>query len=497
MAYSIFHVTGAALLCLASTASFASSSGNSRPAGSPLASSVVKPKPAASTAPSTQVERFGALPIPVIDPLRLNLDSDPVLALGSSGADPTFRQAIAAAVERNPALDEAVAQVDEARGTRNEAEARMLPTIDLSLSHYEVVARAFSNDTQNLIERSRPHRRSDAIASAQQTVFDFGGNFSRLRAASQRLRAAEHSTVDTQTQVALRGVATWYNVFGYRALTALSKQFLASQRDLQVELGRRIQQGVSAPADVVQLDSYIAATNGEIADYRRRLNTAEAQFVELVGRSPPLDLKRAPPPAVQYRSAQEAQAAIEQAPTVLAAKALASAARLEARAYRADTLPRITAGADIGRYGAFENKRDYDARITSTLSWRLFGGAKQRAEQAAARERGAQARADRVLEDARRDAAIAFTDLEGLQASERALREGYIAARRSRDIIAQRFILSRGTLFDLIASENSYYAAAARYILNLTELDAARYALLARTGTLIDALGLPRQVFRR
>ena len=34
----------------------------------------------------------------------------------------------------------------------------------------------------------------------------------------------------------------------------------------------------------------------------------------------------------------------------------------EARAARADRLPQITAGIDAGRYGVFENDRDYDIR---------------------------------------------------------------------------------------------------------------------------------------
>lgn len=433
---------------------------------------------------------------PLADPLRLNLTGDPILALALPAGRSSFRQAVVAAVARNPSLGEAAAQVDEAQGARNEAQAHMGPTLDLSFSHYEVVSRAFSHDSLNIIERSRPRRRTDAIANLSQPVFDFGANIARLAAADERLNSAHFASADAETQVALRAVESWYNVFGYRALLSLATHFIASQRDLRSEVGRRVGQGYSAEADLVQIDSYIASTSSEIADYRRRLQTAEAQYTELVGVAPPSDVERAPPPPVQYRTVEAAQADVQRTPAVLAAGAIARATRSEAKAGRADTLPRITAGADIGRYGAFENPRDYDSRVTGTLSWRLFGGAKQRSEQADARQRGAEARYERILEEARRDAAIAFTDLAGLRASEQAARQGYIAARRSRDVVAQRFAVSRGTLFDLIGAENSYYSAAARYILTLTELDTARYALLARTGTLIDALSLPRQVIR-
>lgn len=488
-------VAGIALLCLASGQVWAAPEASVL-GGSPLSASSL-PQPTKIQPPRlAPVHKNIRLAEPVEDPLRLDLTGDPVLSLAKPAERSSFRQAVVAAVARNPSLGEAAAQIEEAQGAKNEAWAHMGPTVDFSFSHYQVISRAFSNDSKNLIERSRPRRRTDAVGSISQPVFDFGANVARLTAADQRLNAARFGSADVATQVALRAVSSWYNVFGYRALLSLATQFLSSQRDLRTEVGHRVAQGYSAAADLVQLDAYLASTTSEIADYRRRLQTAEAQYTELVGVAPPADVERAPPPPVQYGTVEEAQADVQRMPVVLAAAAIARATRSEAKAARADQLPRVTAGADIGRYGVFENARDYDSRVTGTMSWRLFGGAKQRGEQADARQHGAQARYERILEEARRDAAIAFIDLAGLRASERAAREGYIAARRSRDVIAQRFAVSRGTLIDLVAADNAYYSAAARYILTLTELDSARYALLARTGTLIDALGLPRQVVR-
>ena len=69
-----------------------------------------------------------------------------------------------------------------------------------------------------------------------------------------------------------------------------------------------------------------------------------------------------------------------------------------------------------------------------------------------------------------------------------ALEASYIASRRSRDVIAERFRAARGTLFDVVAAEDTYFESATAYIQALTELDAARYVLLSRMGRLLDAL---------
>ena len=68
------------------------------------------------------------------------------------------------------------------------------------------------------------------------------------------------------------------------------------------------------------------------------------------------------------------------------------------------------------------------------------------------------------------------------------LETSYIASRRSRDVIVERFRVARGTLFDVVAAEDNYFESATAYIQTLTELDAARYILLSRTGRLLEAL---------
>ena len=124
------------------------------------------------------------------------------------------------------------------------------------------------------------------------------------------------------------------------------------------------------------------------------------------------------------------------------------------------------------------------------MRWRLFGNAAARADQAGARARSADARAERIEEEAARDAAIAWSDVRALEQQLESLEMAYIASRRSRDVIAERFRAARGSLFDVVAAEDAYFEAASAYIQALTELDAARYVLLSRTGRLLEALAI-------
>lgn len=430
-----------------------------------------------------------ALPAPVADPLRIDLAADPVLRLARTQAPfPLFRDTIAAAVARHPVLLEQEALTDEARAGLEEARERQRPGADITLSTYRVISRAFSNDPGNLVERTRPEQRTDALLSVQQTIFDFGAGDSRVEAAGARLRAAAADVDVAANRVALAAIAAWYDAFAYRALVALTSAFGDSQRELKQAVEERVRQGVSAPADVARVESYIASAATRLARFRRLLANAEARFAELAGDPPPPGLERAPAPALPVMTRDMAAYAALAMPQVRAAQSVADAAHQDVRAVWADRLPQVAAGVDAGRYGVYETDRDYDIRGRLTVRQRLFGGAEARLDQARARARAAEARAYRVREEAQRDAAIAWSDVLALEEQLAALEAAYVAARRSRDVLIERFRAARGSLFDVVAAEDTYFEAATAYIQAITELDAARYVLLSRTGRLLDAL---------
>lgn len=428
---------------------------------------------------------------PTADPLRIDPSTDPILRLAHSQASlAEFRAAVAGAVERHPATQESEATTAEVRAVVAEAHERRLPSIDLSVSSYRVLAREFSNDPNNIVERSRATNRTDAQLSIQQTILDFGASAARVAAAGARLRAAAAEAEATADRIALGTVAAWYDVFATRALVAVTESFVANQEELREAVEERIRQGVSAPGDTARVESYLASAQTRLARFRRLLANAEARFTELTGYIPPPTLERAPVAALPALTKDAAALAAMRTPAARSAQAMADSARQEAKAVRSDRLPQVSAGIDAGRYGVFETDEDYDIRGRVTMRQRLFGGSEARLSQYRARARAADARATRIREEAARDAAIAWSDVRALEEQVEALEASYIASRRSRDVLIERFVNARGDLFDVVAAEDAYFETATAYIQALSELDAARYVLLSRTGGLLDALGI-------
>ena len=154
------------------------------------------------------------LPDPDPMPLAVKLDSDPILAIADAIADEAaFHEVIGEALKANPTLTEGQADGAAAWAAKRGARSAIFPRIDLGLNANRAIAREFSNDPDNVLERARGSGRFDATATLEQILFDFGATGMRIDAAIERVGAAEAELDRKSETVALRAIAAWYDLF--------------------------------------------------------------------------------------------------------------------------------------------------------------------------------------------------------------------------------------------------------------------------------------------
>lgn len=438
------------------------------------------------------VQLPAALPRPVADPLRIDFSKDPILAYGHTTAPAEhFRATIARAVETHPGIREAQAAERVTVAEKQEARSALFPTLDLGLITDRSLSRQFGNDSNAVVERVRPFRRTDATATFTQTLVDFGATSRRIRAAGARENAAEAQIESSADDVALRAISAWYDLAGYSALVEMGDTLDQSQADLVEAVKMRILQGLSAEGDLARVQTYVANAQSRLAQFRRSLSNAEARYVEATGLPAPQKLERPELNAKLPPTIEEARIAAQNSPQVRAAQFAARAARADWGAVNADNLPRVQGVIDAGRYGLFETKNDYDVRARVILRHRLTGGGGQaRSNQAQARYEQAMAAAERTTQEAEREAAITFSDIKASEEEVAALERAYIANRQARDVLIERFRVTQGSLTDVLNAEDNYFEISASYIQAVTRLDAERLVLLQRGGNLLAALGV-------
>lgn len=441
------------------------------------------------------------LPDPNPAPLSDGAAPDTILAIATAQADEAaFHQVIAEALKANPSLTEGRAEGAAALAAKRAADSAQLPRVDLALSANRAIAREFSNDPDNVIERARGSGRVDATASVEQIIVDFGASRKRIDAAIERIGATEAEYDRKSEAVALRAVSAWYDLFAFGHLTELAENFIGQNEKLRAAVDSRIAQGVAAPVERAQIDGAVASARLRLAQYAREYANARARFRELFAIDAPGRIARAPAPELERLSDDALTARAAGSAPVRVAEASARAARADADAARADTQPNITAGVDAGRFGLYEpGRRDYDVRGRVTFRYRLFGPGDARADEARARANAADARALSVRLEAEREARIAWADVASLDDILAAYRDDYLASRVTRDAVVERFRAVRGSLFDTLDAEDRLFAAAANYIRTISERDAAVFVALARSGDLLRFLKITpadRELFR-
>ncbi len=426
--------------------------------------------------------------------MLVQAETDPLVGLARAAMPwAEFRPLIQSVIARNPAVGERTADAAEALAYRREAKSALFPTVDLVFASNRALARNFSNDPDNVVERSRGKGRVDANASAQLLLFDFGATRRRIDAATARIEGSNADLDRAREAVALRAIGAWYDRFATSEMVSLARSHLAQLEGLRPAVDMRIRQGVSAPIERSRLTAIIASARATLAGFERQRANAEARYGELFGEEAAAPMVRLPAPEQGVQSRDLIVHMASTSPLVVAAEAEARAARAEAQASRSQRLPSVSLGVDAGRFGLFEQGRtDYDVRARVTVRQSLFGPGAARSDQAKARADSALYRADSVRAEAAREAAIAWSDVQALDQLLAAREADYLASRQLRDAETERFRLYRGTLFDVIDTQERAYAGAAAYLQVMSELDTARYVVLARSGQLLTSLGLEK-----
>jgi outer membrane protein TolC len=331
------------------------------------------------------------------------------------------------------------------------------------------------------------------MIGADQLLYDFGAAAGRVGNATARVDAARADADRAATATALAATAAWYQLLEYQALLDLSGALVERHRRILADTGTRVTAGLGAGGDVARAEAGLAEAISAMARQARSVAMVRASYRELFGIEPPMRPLRPSRPQSAATNATMAIDMSQTTPSVVAALAIAQAARAETRAVRGDIRPRLSAGVSAIRYNAFDSGNNYDVRAQIMLrqAFSVGGAEAARLAQANARARATAFAGERIRAEAQRDAEVAFADARSLDVSFAALGDAYRANRRSRDTIAELFRLSHGSLIDLLRTEQDYSASAQALLQGSIERDLAHYTLMARTGELLGLFAIP------
>lgn len=429
------------------------------------------------------------LPPPSGAPQFISASDDPLIRFLAETTEPqSFQEIVGRAAESHPVVLQAVAAREQVSQDRIEARAGLFPQISVNLSSDRSLLRSFRENEGNLVERSRPKSRMDAIISGEQLVFDFGATFHHIRSANARTKAAEAKARDLAASAALKGTAAYYDVLTNRLLTQLGREFVGRSKEILESVRYRFEQGYGPGGDVILVEGHIASAESQLAALERQLSEATARYLEAIRSEPAEQMSRPAPPIVGLSNYHEVVGSARHLPSVEAAEAQLEGSKQDEKAARAERFPRIAGVVDASKYDVFGPNKDYDVRGRIVVSHNLFGKAASSApaQRARAQSKQAEFALQQAIDEAERDAGVAFRDVQALEAQLETLKRAYLASRRTRDLTVEQQRVARSSLIDLLRTERELFSAASNLVQGSSELDLARYVLLARTGKVLD-----------
>lgn len=421
----------------------------------------------------------------------------PAAAMQSAGVDysgtVTLDQAIAAALETSPEINQAIMNKEAIEFEREQAQGLYLPRVDIEAS---AGIRRLENPTRRTlgIEEDELYPLEAGI-TAEQTVIDFGRRRGELMRQVARTDGAALRVAERSENTALLVSRQYLDILLQQRIVAAADDNVTFHRNLVGDLGQGVQQGSISIADQQQAQERLQAAIVRKTEAEESLVNAQIQLQTLTGLSiggaaMPQSMRSAVSPTLGEAVAEARQ----NNPKVKEAQADVDAAHGMVEKANGDLYPTI--GVDArGRVGedidGFNGKtNDVQARVV--FKWNIFDGGINRAKYQEMVRRASETRF-RLHELGRYAEEDVRRAWNSMSTQRKVSEELATQSRVSDDLLLsyrEQFNVGRRSLLDVLDAQNTRYNVQVRLETAKFSEQFAEYQVLAATNKLLASMNL-------
>ncbi len=310
----------------------------------------------------------------------------------------TLDDAIRTAQERSFDVQRARADVERARGARNQAVALTLPTLSFDATYTrftrELTVRFDPMQPPIVV---RPIDRSNLSLNLRQAV-DLSGVFGLgIAGARAQIEAAEATLEARMNEVELNVRTAFFNVLSAQEMVGVAEERVANAQEALRTAKARFEAEVAPKFDVLRFESELKAAEQERIQAQNGLRLAEAAFNLALSRETGAPVELVPPDG-NLPPVPDLEVAIETAkqsrPEVRASEFLVTLQENIRRAQELQLYPTLNLTATASRdpqARGFGSERD-TISMTAVLSWPIFDSGRVRSVVQQAKQDEEQAR---------------------------------------------------------------------------------------------------------
>ncbi len=328
----------------------------------------------------------------------------------------------------------------------------------------------------------------------QQMIFDGFATPSEVER-NEKLTLAEQYTVQgTSNDIALLATKAYLDVMRTQQIAGFAQDNYRTHQRIYSMIKRRSERGLSRKADMSQAYGRLARAQANLLAAQNNYNNAVVTYYKIVGVMPNnLQLPDSPKPSDLPLGQQDAiHQALDNHPTLKAARADIEEAQAQHKAARAPYYPRLDAvldgntGSDIEDYDG--HYHDYRAMLK--LKYNLFNGGsdKARIEQTALLVQQAEQVQNNTFNQVVENMKLAWNDLQTAQQQLDYLKSHQDAAQATVKAYNQQFKIGKRTLLDVLNTEDEVFSSKVAYLNGKYNLLFSKYRVLNADGKILPYL---------
>ena len=397
-----------------------------------------------------------------------------------------FHQRIATTAQAHPSLLSAVEQNETARAFVRESYSAWLPQISTSVD-----GRITRTDTLGDYQLAETQHNSDYNVTLRQMVFDFGAAAAGVSSARARSRGAAERLSTKEAEVALQAITAYLEVLKSRQLMALAVDNDESRQAIVAMVRERYELGGGSRADITRAEARLTDAQAGRVAAEVALRSAEAGYLEMFGELP--GLTPMPTDAPLEALDWTADTLAERFGGLREARENLDASRADARLARARLLPTLNLELSAGRRDQDLVGTPYTEKSAHlTIRYNLYSGGADLARRSQAVHRARQAEQDTEALERQVVRAIdqSLAQVRNADRLVKARRAAVQGASDSLLAVKEQFAYRRGSLLDLLRSQEELYVSGNQFISEIIERSRSRYRFLFLTAGLEPLLNI-------
>lgn len=394
----------------------------------------------------------------------------------------TLVQAVARAMQTNPQILAARTEAEAARFEITAADSQRNTRFGLIANpgYGRIRGEGGEQTTDFGFQAVKP------IYDGSRTDFDVARQAAGLAAANQRVE-------QTRADTALRVSDAYVEVIKQQRLVALAREYVTVIDGLRQRVEEIVRLDRGRAYDLLQTTSRLNQAKLGLASRAGARDEAISALIQVVGA--PVDGVELPPaPAVGAATLEEALAALDDHPAILAARAEVEVARGTARIAAAWSKPVISVRGAVNSPEVVRGDRRWlgGYQVGLVTDWNPFDGGlgAARAQAAEAQLRAAEENVAAVRRILGTEVSRHWSQVQSREARAGSLSTVVDSTDRVRAAYWEQFQIGRRAMIDLLNAENETYQAKLNAETELTELLQVQYRLVGAQARLLDQLGI-------